>query len=70
MKRLMRLVCKMLGHVRYPGWYGDGLYGRVVYTGTDGLGHRHYAVEAECDRCEARYVLARINASQIKEPTA
>jgi len=57
----MSILCKMFGHKRNAGWWGDGLYGRVHGPITDGIGRTHYSVEADCDRCGERYRLARFH---------
>jgi len=61
----MKLRCKMFGHVRYKGWWGDGLYGKVFQTGRDGTGRTHAYITAECDRCGETYVLARFHPSEL-----
>ena len=62
----MNVICTLFGHKRVNGWYGDGLYGEVRNHGADGLGHVHYAVMLECDRCGRDYVGARFNSSQVR----
>lgn len=55
----MSIICKMFGHTRHKGWYGDGLYGDVHMSAIDGIGRAHAHITAECDRCHETYVLAR-----------
>jgi hypothetical protein len=57
----MKALCKMFGHKRDKGWWGDGLYGEVKMAGTDGTGRRHAAIYLECDRCGDSYVAARFH---------
>lgn len=61
----MKLLCKMFGHIRYGGWWGDGLYGKVIQTGPDGTGRTHAHITGQCDRCGERYVLARFHPSEL-----
>jgi hypothetical protein len=56
-----RLLCKMIGHVRYAGWWGDALYGPVSGGYTDGIGRSHYQIRLKCDRCGERYTAARFH---------
>lgn len=58
---MKRLLCKLFGHTRYSGWWGDGLYGDVVSAGCDGIGRHHFRVQNECDRCGEKYTLARFS---------
>lgn len=58
----MAILCKALGHRRpTAGWWGDGLYGRVVGAGRDGIGRTHYRIEHECPRCGRSYTAARFH---------
>lgn len=57
----MNLLCKLFGHRQFSGWWGDGLYGRVVEGGRSGLGTRHLHVTNTCDRCGQCYVQARFH---------
>lgn len=59
----MKFLCKMFGHKRDKGWWGDGLYGEVKMVGTDGTGRRHASIYLECDRCGESYVAARFHPS-------
>jgi len=61
---MKRIICKLIGHHRRAGWFGDGLYGRVVLSGYDGVGLLHAYIEAECDRCGQDYTLARFHPNQ------
>ena len=57
----MKLLCKLFGHVRRAGWWGDGLYGDVSAGGRDGTGRHHYEVRLKCDRCGKNYTAARFH---------
>lgn len=61
----MALLCRLFGHRRFGGWYGDGLYGRVEGRGEDGIGEKHFAVVGDCDRCGEEYTLARFHGSGV-----
>ena len=61
----MNILCNMFGHKRNKGWWGDGLYGKVIQTGADGTGRTHAYVTAECDRCGKNYTLARFHPSEL-----
>ena len=56
-----RLLCRLFGHRRYAGWWGDGLYGEVIGGYRDGIGRSHYQIRKECDRCGTEYTLARFH---------
>lgn len=57
----MSILCRLFGHMRRSGWYGDGLYGNVRLTGADGTGRMHAHIDAACDRCGRTYVLGRFH---------
>lgn len=61
-----RLCCRLFGHIRRSGWWGDALYGRVAGGYRDGTGRSHYQVWLECDRCGAKYIAARFHGSQVR----
>jgi hypothetical protein len=61
----MKWLCKMFGHTRRRGWWGDGLYGDVVSCGRDGIGSEHLCVRLECDRCGEKYTAARFYEGQV-----
>lgn len=58
---LKAMLCRIFGHKRDAGWWGDGLYGDVVAGALDGIHRQHYAVMNNCDRCGRRYVMARFS---------
>ena len=61
--------CEMFGH-KMPehGWWGDGLYGRVVPAGWDSGGSRsHFRVLQECPRCGQEWTTARFHGSQVTD---
>lgn len=66
----MRVLCKLFGHKRNSGWWGDGLYGTLRGPNTDGIGRAHYTVTLECDRCGERYLAARFYGPIPQEPSA
>jgi hypothetical protein len=57
----MSIICKIFGHTRYSGWWGDGLYGKVLIGSTDGTGRTHALICEYCDRCNEEYILARFH---------
>ena len=63
---MKKAICRLFGHHRQAGWWGDGLYGDVIGPITDGIRRTHYRVEQKCDRCGKRYTLARFHGSQVK----
>lgn len=63
----MKILCKLFGHTRRAGWFGDGLYGEVVGGYRDGTGRSHYTVKLDCDRCGEPYAAARFHGSQVCE---
>lgn len=65
----MNLLCKLFGHVRRTGWFGDGLYGKVTGGYVDGIGRSHYEVSLQCDRCDEKYVAARFHGAPQQEET-
>ena len=60
------LLCKMFGHMRRSGWWGDALYGKVLSGGRDDFGRTHYRVELKCDRCGEKYIAARFHGHQVQ----
>jgi hypothetical protein len=62
----MNILCRLFGHKRNIGWYGDGLYGDIQLWGIDGVGRAHASIVAECDRCGETYTLARLH---VNSPT-
>lgn len=66
MKALKKLICAMFGHVRYSGWWGDALYGKVRGGYRDGIGRTHFEIMLECDRCGKTYTAARFHGSQME----
>ena len=65
----MSILCKLFGHRRYSGWYGDGLYGKVKFHAIDNLGTTHYTVNGDCDRCGENYILARFHGHSVDRAT-
>lgn len=58
----MAWLCTIFGHeMPEQGWWGDGLYGKVIGGKVDGIGRTHYAVEQECRRCGKSWVTARFH---------
>lgn len=55
------LLCRLFGHIRRPGWWGDSLYGQVIPGPVDNLNTFHFEVVADCDRCGCEYTLARFH---------
>lgn len=64
---MLKWICRVFGHRRASGWWGDGLYGEVIAHGVDGIGRSHYSVWNTCNRCGARYRLARFHGHQVSE---
>jgi hypothetical protein len=65
----MNILCKMLGHKRNAGWWGDGLYGVLSAPTTDGTGRTHHTVTLVCDRCSEDYIAARFHGPIPTPPT-
>ena len=68
----MNILCKIFGHqppvYARHGWFSPGEeYGHVVGDYEDGIGRHHAHVEAECARCEKKFIVARIHIPKIKE---
>jgi hypothetical protein len=61
----MTILCKLFGHKRNAGWWGDGLYGSVHTIGADNTGRTHFHVRLKCDRCGESYVAARFHGHQF-----
>jgi len=60
--------CDLFGHkMPEQGWWGDGLYGRVVPGGTDGIGRSHFDVVLTCPRCGADWTTARFHGHQVEK---
>lgn len=54
--------CAIFGHAKpSEGWWGDGLYGRVVGGHVDGCGRTHFRIMLRCPRCKAEYTAARFH---------
>ena len=59
----MRWLCKLVGHapLTTAGWQSGVGYASVAYTAIDGLGTRHYYLEAKCPRCGKLYRICNIH---------
>jgi hypothetical protein len=63
----MSILCRIFGHIRHAGWYGDGLYSQIHIGAIDNLGSIHFRAKNTCDRCGETYILARFHYSQVKK---
>lgn len=62
----MSILCSLFGHqppvYARKGWYSPGEeYGKVILGPVDGIGRKHAQVEAECARCQTKFIVARIH---------
>lgn len=64
----MRILCKIFGHAaQLSGWFGDGLYGKVVPVTVDGIGREHFKIVFTCPRCKSEYISARFSTQADSE---
>ncbi len=63
------LLCRVFGHnTTYRGWWGDGLYGKVVGGSKDGCGRTHYRGYLPCRNpgCTEEVLVFRFHGHQTK----
>lgn len=63
---MSNVLCKLVGHkppvYAAKGWWSPGEeYGTVKPVVVDNVGRKHAKVEAECARCETKFIVCRIH---------